>query len=115
MRKPKTISSYQHVVEDMGQVPDNEPGDYFVSAQDDGRFWLVSGPYVNDHAAALADVETCRSLCESHDSRAVWMAFGTCRLAVNSGTLGILQRHGLRAVPNEITAGALPVVERCPN
>jgi hypothetical protein len=91
----KTIAAYRHPATDSAQEPDTQPGDYFVSVLDGGRHALVSGPYVNDHAAALADVEHCRTLAEKHDARAVFYAFGTVRLASKSGKVGQLQRWGV--------------------
>lgn len=62
------------------QQPDTKPGAYYVSARDGPRHALCLGPFVNDHAAALARVEAVRRLAADLDPRAHWFAFGTCRL-----------------------------------
>jgi hypothetical protein len=63
------------------QTPDTKPGPYYVTAMldDSSMVYPMAGPYA-DHAAALADVERCRSIAESVDRRALWAAFGTCRM-----------------------------------
>ena len=74
----------------MTQQPDPQPGFYYVSvrrergpthfmgAGTDHR--LLLGPFVNDHARALASVEQVRRKAEDLDPRACWYAFGTCRV-----------------------------------
>ncbi|WP_293000011.1 hypothetical protein [Nevskia sp.] len=64
------------------QTPDTQPGAYFVTARsDDGAtFWPMLGPFVNDHAAALAMVDKARDKATEIDPRAWWMAWGTTRL-----------------------------------
>jgi hypothetical protein len=79
------------------QMPDTRPGDYFVSAVDGGRHWLLSGPYAS-HAAALADVDAAKKLAIDNDPRAHFFAFGTCRYPLNSGKIGRLQKHNLLAI-----------------
>src|SRR3989344_5864751 len=37
------------------QVPDPRPGKFYVSAMDGGAVFPMAGPFVNDHASALAD------------------------------------------------------------
>ncbi len=90
------IHSYRHRAEESEQQPDDLPGDYFVSAVDGGRSALVSGPYVNGHASALDEVGECRELIEEVDPKAVFYAFGTCRLPLESGRIGFLQRHTMK-------------------
>jgi hypothetical protein len=88
----------------MTQEPDTQPGDYFVTAADDGRIALVSGPYRNDHAAALADVDHCRRLVEKLDPWAAFYAFGTSRLELDSGKVGALQKRGLHTLKEKAAA-----------
>ena len=92
------IDSYHHRQVDASQEPETATGDYFVSARDEVRFALVSGPYVNDHAAALGDLSECKRLVEEVDPKAVFYAFGTCRLSLESGVIGFLQRHKLHKI-----------------
>ncbi len=92
----RQIDSYRHQANDADQQPDDQPGDYFISAIDGHRHALVSGPYVNDHAAALRDVAECRQLLEDVDPKASFYAFGTCRLPPESQRIGFLQRHKMR-------------------
>lgn len=84
------------------QQPDPRPGDYFVSAIDGDRYSLISGPYVNDHAAALADVASVRRLANDHDPRACFWAWGTCRMEPNSGRIGTAQKCGLLPAPGVV-------------
>lgn len=75
----------------MTQAPDNKPGDYFVSViSDAGHYRLLAGPFVNDHAAALAAVSKARAIAYELDPKAPWYKYGTCRLELESGALGIL-------------------------
>jgi hypothetical protein len=62
------------------QAPDTKPGAYFVSVQDGDRFAAALGPFVDDHAAALAQIEAVRALAQRLQPRAAFYAFGTCRL-----------------------------------
>lgn len=43
------------------QTPDTKPGAYYVSAVDAGRTVLLFGPYLNNHAGALAAVDRVRN------------------------------------------------------
>ena len=70
------------------------PGDYFVSAMDGDQFWLMAGPYKTHQEAADA-VDTVREITCDHDGRGCFYAWGTCRLEVNSGKVGSLNRCNL--------------------
>lgn len=67
------------------QQPDPRAGFYYVSVIDGGRSARVRGPFVNDHAGALAAVDAARAELEALDPRAIWYAFGTCRSETNLG------------------------------
>lgn len=67
------------------QEVDNRPGFYYVSAIEGARAGVVRGPFINDHAGALAAVEEAREETERHDARASWYAFGTCRSQIDLG------------------------------
>lgn len=77
-------------------APDSKPGAYYVSViRSDGDYRLVLGPFVNDHAAALAWIEPVRKKAEGMDPRAVWYAFGSVRLDAKDGAVlpaGILNK-----------------------
>lgn len=76
------------------QQPDTKPGYYYVSViRDNGDTRLLAGPYPNNHAAALADVERAKHIAQDIDQKAVWYAFGTCRSDDDLGP-GILNKHG---------------------
>ena len=62
------------------QTPDTKPGAYFVTCIDGARVGRLAGPFINDHAAALALVDRARAEAERIDPRAAWYAFGTCRV-----------------------------------
>lgn len=64
----------------MMQSPDQRPGAYFVSCIHAGRVALLAGPFVDDHASALAMVDQTRQVAYQVDRRAIWYAFGTVRL-----------------------------------
>lgn len=62
------------------QKPDTKKGFYYVSARkDNGDTRLLSGPYVNDHAAALADVDAYTKMALDKDPKAHWYSYGTMR------------------------------------
>lgn len=69
------------------QIPDTQPGGYFVSAYEKPTTWLLLGPFAK-HAEALARVEEVRSLACELDAYARFRAFGTVRLEVGSGKTG---------------------------
>lgn len=60
-------------------TPDPRPGHYYVSALEGRRFALLLGPYPT-HAEALGFVDAARLCAVALDPRAVWWAYGTCRL-----------------------------------
>ncbi len=71
----------------MSQTPDTEPGDYFVSVIDAGRCALLLGPFAK-HQEALDEVDRVHAHAEKVDPWSHFYAFGTCRLALNSGKTG---------------------------
>jgi len=65
-------------------IPDTKRGNYYVSAINDaGKVALLAGPYLNDHAAALAAVGEYKAKAMDVDPRAPWYAYGTCRLPLD--------------------------------
>lgn len=73
---------------------DPTPGDFFVSAIDGDKLALASGPYPT-HAVALANVDRISKLVEKADPKAVFYAWGTCKLPENSGKVGFVEKYGL--------------------
>ena len=61
------------------QQPNQEPGNYYVTARDAGKTFPMAGPFVNDHAGALAAVRSVREAACNIDGRACFMAWGTVR------------------------------------
>ena len=57
-------------------MTDTPKANFYVSAIDGSRRYLISGPYA-DHATALARVDAVRKLAEERDGRACFMAWGT--------------------------------------
>jgi len=62
------------------QEPDSKQGNYYVTATDAGRVAFLVGPYRDDHAAALAMVDTARRIAPEVDRAAIWYAYGTARV-----------------------------------
>lgn len=82
----------------MKQEPDTEPGNYYVSMIDEARsrVALLAGPFVNDHAGALAAVSTVTNAANEVDPWSHFYAFGTCRKPAGYVRPGILNsRVGL--------------------
>ena len=100
----KTISSYRHPPNSAPQEPDTQPGNYYVTAcnQSGENYWLMLGPFPDDHAAALAAVEDVRSFTQEHDStgRAHFMAFGTVRMAADFTRPGNCNKHLPHLIPH---------------
>lgn len=61
------------------QQPDTTPGNYYISCHDGGRVWLLSGPYVNNHALALSLVEKAQRLASAANAWSDFFKFGTLR------------------------------------
>jgi hypothetical protein len=79
------------------QLPDSRPGYYYVSVVDGGRSARLRGPFVDDHAAALAAVDAARRDLCLVNPWAAFMAFGTCRSEVDAGP-GFLDDEDARRV-----------------
>lgn len=62
-----------------GTMVDERPGNYYVSVIDGNRYGLLLGPFPT-HRQALDMVEAVRKKAEEIDPRAVFYAFGTCRV-----------------------------------
>lgn len=60
------------------------PGDYFVSAVDNGQFWLLAGPY-ETHAEALERVDRVRIIACEHEPKAFFYASGRAGLIPEAG------------------------------
>ena len=73
-------------------VPDTAPGNYYVTAIYNGRHALLAGPFLNDHATALALVDRARVEAEKVDPRAIWYAYGTARYPEDFNEPGKLNR-----------------------
>lgn len=83
-------------MEQLGQKPDTKPGAYYVSVLRGNDYRVLLGPFMDDHAAALASVDKVRAKAEELDVKAVWYAFGTCRIPVQPTELlpkGILNDY----------------------
>jgi hypothetical protein len=79
-------------VEAAPQQPDSKPGFYYVSVvKGHDNFRLLRGPFVNDHAGALAAVDAARRKACDLDPRGHWYAYGTCRTDEDMGR-GILDK-----------------------
>lgn len=68
------------MTEEIPQQPDAQPGRYYVSMMsDDGRLALLLGPFVNDHAGALALIDAAREKAYEVNPYNWFHAFGTVR------------------------------------
>ena len=85
--------------------PDTRPGEYYVTAFDGSRYAKLLGPFTDDHQAALNHVEKVRAKAEQIDPRAVFYAFGTCRIPPGDSVqvrAGVLNRYfGLPTYPQD--------------
>lgn len=72
------------------QAPDSKPGNYYVTAIDGGRVYLMAGPFMNAHWKALCAVRTVKEAAEEIDGRASFMAWGTSRFEETVTTPGRL-------------------------
>lgn len=79
---------------DAAQAPDPRPGHYYVSAVEGKRYAVLLGPYAT-HAEALELVDVGRLEAVARDPRAIWWAFGTCRLPPDhpNPPRGVLHAH----------------------
>src|SRR3546814_14862621 len=84
----------------MTQTPDTKPGNYYVSIVRGKDHRLLAGPFVNNHAGALAMVDAARDLANEIDPRTCFDAFGTCRADGYYDKPGILNAPlGLGGLP----------------
>ncbi len=70
------------------QQPDTQPGFYYVTVRRDTtspKYRTLRGPFINDHAAALAAVDEAMRRAVDYDPRGCWYAYGTCRSEVDLG------------------------------
>jgi hypothetical protein len=70
------------------QQPDTQPGFYYVTVRRDKpspEYRTLRGPFINDHAAALAAVDEAMRRAMDGDPRGCWYAYGTCRSEVDLG------------------------------
>ena len=103
----KTITAFTHPTPAPdAQAPDTTPGNYYVSAGESGsaHFYTMLGPFVDDHAAALAAVETVRSKCHELDrsGKSHWMSYGTVRMASDFTRPGKLNQHLPHLLPTPV-------------
>jgi hypothetical protein len=84
------------------QAPDSKPGFYYVSVvRGKADYRLLRGPFVNDHAAALAAVDAARFRAYDLDPRAAFYAYGTVRFDEDSGP-GILDKLDAAAAARSV-------------
>lgn len=61
------------------QQPDTQPGHYYVTASMGDKYFPMAGPFVDDHAAALAAVRDVMTAACEIDGRGHFMNWGTVR------------------------------------
>lgn len=78
-------------------MSDHTPGHYYVSVMDHikrpSRTGLLAGPFVDDHAAALAMVDRARAAAYVRDKWAWFYAFGTVRMPKTFTRPGLLNKE----------------------
>jgi hypothetical protein len=89
-----TVGSYRHpdggsgrlVTELDANAPDSRPGFYYVTCRNSaGDYAFIRGPWVDDHAGALAAKRAVQTEGERVDPRAVFYAWGTARSETDLG------------------------------
>lgn len=75
------------------QLPDTQPGNYYVTIQDGGRTGILAGPFPNDHATALGMVDRASRLACQFSPQAHFAAFGTARFPEDFTSPGVLNDH----------------------
>lgn len=89
------------VVPEATQAPDTKPGFYYVSVvRGANDYRLLRGPFVNDHAGALAAVDAARYRAYDLDPRSHRYAYGTVRLEADAGP-GVLDKLDAAAAAKE--------------
>ena len=76
--KRETMSNWNDT-----QQADDKPGNYYVTAHDSGKTWPMAGPFVNDHAGALAAGRAVKDAACDLDGRACFMSWGTVRAPID--------------------------------
>lgn len=92
----KKIAEYRHPAPPTAagpQVPDTQPGNYYVSAVDGPRYFLLLGPFPNNHAAALAAVEEVRAFANDKVPQSHFYGFGTVRMALDHDKPGSANKY----------------------
>ncbi len=84
----------------MSQTPDTAPGNYYVTMLDGKRVALLAGPFVNDHAGALALVDKASQIAIHLNPIYHFNAFGTARYASDFSAPGKLNHHLGLKVPH---------------
>jgi hypothetical protein len=83
--------SREHICTPEDCPPD---GRYYVSCiDDDGRSFLMAGPY-RTHGDALADERKACHIASGIDGRAWFMAWGTSHMREGELRQGVLNKHG---------------------
>jgi hypothetical protein len=88
----RKITAYVHPPQPADPRADNKPGFYYVTVRRcnnnagiGAQYRRLRGPFVNDHAAALAAVPAARIRACECDPRGVFYAYGTARSEVDLG------------------------------
>jgi hypothetical protein len=79
-----------------GAHDNGEPGGFYVSVKDGKRTGKLLGPLAT-HEEAQRRVPEIRALAERINSRAVFYAFGTCRVVDGDRPPGLLNKEAARA------------------
>ena len=90
MKEGQRIAYYRHRAGPTQEL-DPDPGNYYVSAIDCGRYALILGPFPT-HQEALDNVDRAWAKAEELDPRAFWWSFGTLRINDSSTKPGVLNK-----------------------
>lgn len=85
------------------QEPDPRPGNFYVTSMDSGIVFPMAGPFVNDHASALAAVGAVKDAAGDRDGRALFMAWGTTRMPETYSAPGPLNSIVKALLPKKVS------------
>lgn len=93
-------AAQDHAAKTADQMPDPQPGNYYVTVRDSDDYRCLVGPFPDDHTGALAWVDRANRLACDLDPKAHWYSYGTARLPADYAKPGILNER-LGFIPSQ--------------